>query len=174
MYWAENASLLGEERFSSSSPTMVRIFLARPKLIACVEYMKRHTGLHVLKSLIWKVNPSSAPHHGGVLKRLFWSFKEYSMKFPLHKKEVLITTFCLFVQSLDNRPLTSVSSNPNHFESLTLKHFLLGRPSSSFPPLDFEQSGLVGSLSIYQHSTDKRNVFLLQSHIKHWRPRLED
>ena len=55
-------------------------------------------------------------------------------------EEVLITTFRLVEQSLNNHPLTPVSSDPNHLKALTPNHFLLGHRAISFPSLHFEQN----------------------------------
>ncbi len=45
--------------------------------------------------------------------------------------EILSTTFCLVEQSLNARPISSVSSDPNDLTALTPNHFLLGRPGTS-------------------------------------------
>ena len=52
-----------------------------------------------------------------------------------HPDEVLQTTFCLVEQSLNARPLTEVSSDPNEIEALTPNHFLIGQRSVSFPSI---------------------------------------
>ena len=43
-------------------------------------------------------------------------------------------------QSLNNRQLTSVSSDRNDLKASTPNHFLLGQSAISFPALDFEQN----------------------------------
>ena len=72
-------------------------------------------------------------------------------------EEVLITTFCLVEQSLHNRSLTPVSSDPNDLKALTPNHFLLGHRAISFLPLNFEQN------SIIESATHKRNHMQMPS-----------
>ena len=94
--------------------------------------------LLVHKGIDWKYNPPSSPHHGGSWERLVRSCKRvfYSILTPRKlTDEVLQTTFCLVEQSLNARPLTAVSSDPNEIEALTPNHFLIGQRSVSFPSI---------------------------------------
>ena len=47
--------------------------------------------------------------------------------------EVLSTTMCLVEQTLNARPLTAVSDDPEDSTALTPNHFLLGRENASAP-----------------------------------------
>ena len=47
--------------------------------------------------------------------------------------QTLNTTMCLFEGSLNARPLTPVSDDPDSLEALTPIHFLLGQHSLTFP-----------------------------------------
>ena len=47
--------------------------------------------------------------------------------------ETLQTTICIVEQTLNARPLTPVSSDPNDLEALTPNHFLLGRANIAVP-----------------------------------------
>ena len=47
--------------------------------------------------------------------------------------KVLSTTMCLVEQTLNARPLTAVSDDPEDLTALTPNHFLLGRESASAP-----------------------------------------
>ena len=47
----------------------------------------------------------------------------------------LKTTLCLVQQTLNARPLTSVSDDPDDLEALTPNHFLLGRANLAAPLL---------------------------------------
>ena len=49
--------------------------------------------------------------------------------------EILNTTMCLVKQTLNARPLTPVSDDPNNFEALTPNHFCLGQSINAIPPL---------------------------------------
>ena len=62
--------------------------------------------------------------------------------------DVLITTMCLVEQTLNARPLTSVSDNPDDLEALTPNHFLMGRANLATP-----------FLPEAQRYTDWRRVF---------------
>ena len=81
----------------------------------------------------WKFNPPPSPHHGGVWERLVRSFKRTLYAILDNRRltdEILHTNFCLVEQTLNNRPLTPVSSDANDFVALTPNHFLLGNRSS--------------------------------------------
>ena len=62
--------------------------------------------------------------------------------------DVLITTMCLVEQTLNARPLTSVSDDPDDLEALTPNHFLLGRANLATP-----------FLPDAQRYTDLRRIF---------------
>ena len=47
--------------------------------------------------------------------------------------DVLITTLCLVEQTLNARPLTSVSDDPDDVEALTPNHFLMERANLATP-----------------------------------------
>ena len=47
--------------------------------------------------------------------------------------EVLRTTLCPVEQTLNARPLTAVSDDPEDLTALTTNHFLLGRENASAP-----------------------------------------
>ena len=86
--------------------------------------------------IIWKFNPPGAPHFGGIWERLVRSCKKAMfamlgnrrLTFPL-----LATTMCLVQQTLNARPLTPVSDDPEDLEALTPNDFLLGRPVLAEP-----------------------------------------
>ena len=84
--------------------------------------------------LKWKFNPPSAPHHGGVWKRLVQSCKRLFYKILGNRRltdEVLRTTFCLVEQFLNSRPLTAASSDPKDLDALTPNHFFFGGPNAA-------------------------------------------
>ena len=82
----------------------------------------------VQKGVNWKFNPPSAPHQGGVWKRLVRSFKHTFYAILGNRRltdEILTTVFCLVEQSLNARPLVPDALTPNHF--------LLGTAGSPLP-----------------------------------------
>ena len=83
------------------------------------------------KEIKWTMNPPGAPHFGGVWERLVKSCKRAMVAVLVGRSisdEVLTPTMCLVEQSLNGRPLTAASNDPE--ESLTSIRFLLGRSSS--------------------------------------------
>ena len=88
------------------------------------------------KEIVWKFNPPGSPHFGGVWERMVRSCKR-SMWAVLGSRnltdEILTTTMCLVEQTLNARPLTCVSNDPDDLEALTPNHFLLGDPNVAVP-----------------------------------------
>ena len=90
----------------------------------------------VKKRIHWKFIPPSAPHHGGVWERIVRSFKHVFYAILGNRRltdEILTTTFCLVEQSLNARPLVTISSDATDLDALTPNHFLLGTASSTLP-----------------------------------------
>ena len=90
----------------------------------------------VKKRILWKFNPPSAPHHGGIWERVVRSFKHVFYAVLGNRRltdEILTTTFCLVEQSLNARPLVPVSSDATDLDALTPNHFLLGSAGSVLP-----------------------------------------
>ena len=82
------------------------------------------------KKIVWKFNPPGAPHFGGIWERLVQSCKMVMIAILDNRSltdEVLSTTMCLVEQTLNARPLTAVSDDPEDLTALTPIHFLLGR-----------------------------------------------
>ena len=61
------------------------------------------------------------------------------------------TTMCLVQQTLNSRPLTHVSDDPEDLEAITPNHFLLDRPAIS-EPLIPDASRYVNSRKLYRVS----------------------
>ena len=104
--------------------------------------------------VVWQFNPPGAPHFGGIWERLVRSCKK-SMIAILGSRRltlpVLTTTMCLVEQTLNSRPLTPVSDDPEDLEALTPNHFLLGRPAIS-EPLFPDASRYVNCRKLYKAS----------------------
>ena len=88
------------------------------------------------KKIVWEFNPPGAPHFGGIWERLVQSCKKVMIAILDNRSltdEVLSTTMCLVEQTLNARPLTAVSDDPEDLTALTPNHFLLGRENASAP-----------------------------------------
>ncbi|XP_078051827.1 uncharacterized protein LOC144477973, partial [Augochlora pura] len=86
--------------------------------------------------ILWKFNPLSAPHFGGMqeagvksvehhLKRIIGEFTPTG--------EELQTLLCKIEASLNSRPIAPLSENPDDYAPLTPGHFLTGGPLNAFP-----------------------------------------
>ena len=120
-----NSCVMGTERFIARRRTPSVIwsdnstnFVGSAKeLISFINNWNRCPFCH--KGLAWKFNTQSAPQHGGAWERLVRSTRRvFNDTLGTRKltEEVLITTFCLVKQSLNNHPLTPVSSDPKNLE----------------------------------------------------------
>ena len=135
-----SSCVMGVERFIARRGTPSKIWSdngtnfvgAEKELLLCTRaWNDLAPALLVHKGIEWKYNPPSSPHHGGSWQRLVRSCKRvfYSILTPGKlTDEVLQSIFCLVEQSLNARPLTAVSSDPNEIEALTPNHFLIGQP----------------------------------------------
>ena len=86
------------------------------------------------KKIVWKFIPPGAPHFGGIWQRLVQSCKIVMIAILDDRSlidEVLRTTMCPVEQTLNSRPLTAVSDDPEDLTALTPNHFLLGRENAS-------------------------------------------
>ena len=88
------------------------------------------------RTIKWKFNPRGAPHFGRIWERLARSCKKAMIPVLDGRSltdDVLITTMCLVEQTLNARPLNSVSDDPDDLEALTPNHFLMGRNNLATP-----------------------------------------
>ena len=90
---------------------------------------KEQIAQHLIQQGIrWKFNPPAASHFGGVLERLVRSGKK-AMYAVLGNRsfteDVLSTTISLVEQTLNARPLRSVSYDATDLEAITPNHVLL-------------------------------------------------
>lgn len=93
----------------------------------------------------WSFNPPAASHHGGVWERLIRSVRQV-LNSTLHQQciddEGLHTLFCEAEAILNNRPFSTVSSDPYDLEPLTPNHILLLKSKPILPPGLFQRSDL--------------------------------
>ena len=87
------------------------------------------------KKFVLKLNPSTAPHFGGIWERLVQSWKKVMIanldKQLLPADEVLSNTMYLIEQTFNARPLRALSEGPEDLTALTQNHFLQGRENAS-------------------------------------------
>ena len=134
-------------------------FIGAEKELA--EYIAAWNKVRIEEPLIqqgirWKFNPPAAPHFGGVWERLVRSCKK-AMYAVLGNRsvteDVLSTTMCLVEQTLNARPLTTVSSDAMDLEAITPNHFLLGNKNLCLPYLSGAEQFVV-----IESSSDKRKL----------------
>ena len=88
------------------------------------------------KKIVWKFNPPGAPHFGGIWERLVQSCKRVMIAFLDNRSltdELLSATMCLIEHTLNARPLTAKSDDPEDLTALTTNHFLPGQENASAP-----------------------------------------
>lgn len=82
------------------------------------------------EGVVWKLNPPSAPHHGGVFESMIKSAKK-ALSVVLGQASVtddeLATAFTEVEGILNSRPLTYCGADPKDEPCLTPNHFLIGQ-----------------------------------------------
>ena len=111
------------------------------------------------KKIVWKFNRPGARHFGGIGERLVQSCKKViiaNLDSSSLTEEVLSTTMCLVEQTLNARPLTAVSDDPEDLTALTPNQFLIGREnrSSHFLPCSERYHNLRKSFETNQAYAD--------------------
>ncbi|UYV63170.1 hypothetical protein LAZ67_2003340, partial [Cordylochernes scorpioides] len=114
----------------------------------------------------WHFMPPHAPHFGGI-----WESNIKSVKMILKKvigSSLLtfeeLTTFLTQIEAtLNQRPLTPLSEDPNDLEALTPAHFLSGPSTSNLPETDNQQANLSINLSSrWKHIQELKKLFILR------------
>lgn len=93
----------------------------------------------------WTFNPPAGAHHGGVWERLIRLVKKvlYSvLKEQTLDEETLQTALCEVEAIMNDRPITTVSSDPNDLEPLTPNHLLQLKAKPIIPPGLFQKGDL--------------------------------
>ena len=93
-----------------------------------------------VNQIIWKFNPPSAPHMGGIWERQVRTIKkvlDVVMKNQVLNDESLATMFCEVEAVINGRPITAVSGDVNDPEALTPNHLLLLRSGPTTAPGTF-------------------------------------
>ncbi|KAK0131909.1 hypothetical protein N1851_033296 [Merluccius polli] len=126
----------------------------------------------------WSFNPPAASHHGGVWERLIRSVRQV-LNSTLHQQSIddegLQTLFCEVEAILNNRPLSTVSSDPHDLEPLTPNHILLLKAKPVLPPGTFLKSDIYARrrwkqvqymADLFWHRWTKEYLLLLQERQK--------
>lgn len=91
----------------------------------------------------WIFNPPFGAHHGGVWERLIRLVKKILrsvLKQQTLDDETLSTALCEVEAILNDRLITTVSSDPNDLEPLTPNHLLQLKAKTIIPPGIFENN----------------------------------
>ncbi|KAK0134388.1 hypothetical protein N1851_030045 [Merluccius polli] len=126
----------------------------------------------------WSFNPPAASHHGGVWERLIRSVRQV-LNSTLHQQSIddegLQTLFCEVEAILNNRPLSTVSSDPHDLEPLTPNHILLLKAKPVLLPGTFLKSDIYARrrwkqvqymADLFWHRWTKEYLLLLQERQK--------
>lgn len=116
-------------------------FVGTHKYLQNIDHLLRHdTFVNHLTShqITWHFNPPAAPHMGGL-----WEAAVKSTKTLLHRitngkvltYEELNTVLHQVEATLNSRPLSAMSADPNDFKTLTAGHFLTMEPLVPIPSI---------------------------------------
>lgn len=95
--------------------------------------------------IAWTFNPPSGAHHGGVWERLIKSVKKvlyYVLKEQTLDDDCLHTALCEVEAVINDRPISTVTNDPNDLEPLTPNHLLQLKTSPIMPPGLFHKEDL--------------------------------
>ena len=109
----------------------------------------------------WTFNPPSGPHHGGVWERLIRLVKKilYSiLKEQTLDDEALQTAFCEVEAIMNDRPITTVTNDPNDLEPLTPNHLLQLKTFPTLPPRTVPERGPILTQEVETGSIPGRPV----------------
>lgn len=111
------------------------------KFISSNNYKRSIEDFSLKQSLDWKFIPPRAPHWGGL-----WESAVKIAKYHLYRTcrnnlfsyEEFYTLICQVEMTMNSRPITPLSSDPNDFSALSPGHFLIGQPMVciNYPPIN--------------------------------------
>ncbi|XP_072930335.1 uncharacterized protein [Epargyreus clarus] len=113
------------------------------------------------RSITWRFIPPGAPFMGGAWERLVQSIKRalaatLNERYPT--EEVLLTLLLEAEYTVNNRPLTPVSTSADDPESLTPLHFILGGPARVPQPGSFSDADL-NARQRWRHTQRLADIF---------------
>ena len=97
------------------------------------------------RSIKWTFNPPGASHFGGIWERQIGTVRKLIlalMKQQPLSDESLSTLMCEVESIINNRPITSLSNDPNDVEALTPNHLLLLDRKPQLPPAVTDKSDM--------------------------------
>uniref|UniRef100_A0A8D8Z6D4 Integrase catalytic domain-containing protein n=1 Tax=Cacopsylla melanoneura TaxID=428564 RepID=A0A8D8Z6D4_9HEMI len=103
------------------------------------EYKERFNKEIAELRIVWKFNPPSSPHFGGIFEANVKSFKTHFVKVVGNQILSLDELGTLTVQIeglLNSRPLCKLTSDPDDTDMLTPNHFLKLTPLTCIPAVD--------------------------------------
>jgi hypothetical protein len=117
----------------------------------------------------WHFNPPAASHHGGVWERQIRTVRrilcailaEQHMR-TSRTDEQLHTLMCEVEATVNSRPLTRASDNPDDLDVITPQHLLLLQPTAAFPP------GKFNDRDVYARRRWRQMQFLADLFWKRW------
>lgn len=120
---------------------------AQKELRAALKDLNQHKIQNALlgDGVKWTFNPPYGAHHGGVWERLIRPVKKILCSVLKEQRlddETLQTALCEVESIMNDRPLTTVSSDPNDLEPLTPNHLLLLKTKPIMPPGLFHKEDL--------------------------------
>ena len=89
------------------------------------------------KEIVWRFNPPTASHMGGVWERQIRTIRKILsalVRQQVLHDDSLSTLLCIVENIINSRPLTLVSDDPDDFEPLTPNHLLQLRTGPAAPP----------------------------------------
>ena len=117
------------------------------------------------KNIVWKFNPPTASHMGGVWERVIRSVHKILRALlgeQIVSDESLRTLMTEVQGILNSRPLTPVSSDPRDLEPITPNHLLLLRSNPNLPP------GVFSKEDIYSRRRWRQVQYLSDIFWKRW------